>query len=659
MHFTHVDKPLTINGLTLRNRIFRSAHATGLAFAGIGDDFIEYHAARARGGVALSFLEILSVHPSSPGMSPIYSTPGAGDGYRRLVDAIAPHGMALFQQLWHGGHNSVIYDGRATWSASDIPSPYWGGSPPIPMTQAMIDEVIGGFAAAARSLEQWGIQGAEVHAGHNYLVQQFLQSTTNRREDNYGGPLENRARFLIEILEAIRAAVSPKFVLGIRIGEGLSGGPSDAEELAAVVRMLEARGLIDFINATHAGYYALYQNTAGMDRTFGYQLVHNAPIRRAASVPVLVIGNFRTMEEADQVIRAGEADMVGMTRATIADPDLVSNSLAGKIEQVRPCIGCMQDCMGGLMTAHRLGCVVNPAVSFEARLSEDRIPAAASRRRVVVVGGGPAGMEAARIAALRGHQTILFEAESKLGGAVKLAARAPNHAAVADITIWLEAEIYRLGVDVRLNSYADADDIAAEKPDAVIVATGSTPRLDGVLASCPGEPIRGMDHRSVRSGNDVIGSLPPAAGTRVIVIDDIGHYEPIAVAEYLVAHGVEVTMVTRHISFAPYLENTFQNEAHLRRISKRGLFALRTRTRAIRISDDGVSVIPTYHAEGADDGETLAADLVVVVTANAPNRELHLALLDRGIGSQLAGDALSPRFMGAAIRDGRNIGMAI
>ena len=178
MQFTHVDKPLTIGGVTVRNRIFRSGHATGLGLAGLGEDFIAYHVARARGGVGLSVLEILSVHPSSPGFLPPYSTPGMADGYRRLVDAVAPHGMALFQQIWHGGHNAVLYDGRATWSASDVPSAYWGGSPPIPMTKAMIDEIVGNFAEAARNLSQWGIQGAEVHAAHNYLVQQFLQRST-------------------------------------------------------------------------------------------------------------------------------------------------------------------------------------------------------------------------------------------------------------------------------------------------------------------------------------------------------------------------------------------------------------------------------------------------------------------------------------------------
>ncbi|SCW53588.1 2,4-dienoyl-CoA reductase [Sphingobium faniae] len=656
--FTHVDKLLTIRNLTLRNRIFRSAHATGLAFHGVFDDFIAYHEARARGGVALSFLEIMSVHPSSPGFLPSFKLPAVEDGYRRLVDAAGGQGMALFQQLWHGGHNSINYEGLPTWSASDVPSPSWGGAPPIPMTKGMIDDVIGGFADAARTIESWGIQGAEVHAGHNYLVQQFLQPATNRREDEYGGSLENRARFLIEVLQAVRSAVSPDFVLGVRMGESETG-TSDAEELAQVVRMIDDRGLIDFLDATHAGYYALGKCIAGPHDAFGYQLEHNAPLRKAASVPVFVIGRFRTMEEADQTIRSGEADMVGMTRATIADPDLVNKSLAGKIDQVRPCIACAQDCIGGLMTKQRIGCVVNPAVGEERTLSETLLPAISSRKRVVIVGGGPSGMEAARIAAARGHEAILFEAEPDLGGAVKMAARSPTREGIGDISVWLQDEIFRSGVDVRLSSYVDASEIAALEPDHVIVATGSWPRLDGVLATFPAAPIKGMDDPRVTSSYEVMAGPPPAPGRRVVVIDDVGHFEAVGVAEFLLAHGAEVTFVTRHISFAPYIEMTYQNDHHLRRLARYGRFDLRLRTRALEVGGPGVSVIPTYQEAGGNEGDMLPADMVVVITANAPSRQLYDELREKGISAELAGDALSPRYLGMAIREGRKAAWAI
>jgi 2,4-dienoyl-CoA reductase-like NADH-dependent reductase (Old Yellow Enzyme family)/thioredoxin reductase len=652
MSLTHVHTALQIKSLRLRNRVFRSAHATGLGVMGLSNDFVEYHAARARGGVALSFLEILSVHPSSPGFLPTYDSPGLADGYARLVERIRPLGMALFQQLWHGGHNAIRYDGGVTWSASNIPSPYWSGSPPLPMTKTMIDEVVKGFAESARFVEKCGIQGAEVHAGHNYLVQQFLEPATNKREDDYGGTLENRARFLIEILTAIRAAVNADFVLGIRIGDSLIGGSADAQNLGKVVRMLEQRELIDFINVTHAGYYALHECMAGMDQPVGHQLPRNSAIRRGASVPVMVIGRFRTLEEADQVIRAGDADMVGMTRATIADPDLVVKSLAGRAQEVRPCIGCSQDCIGGVMTTHRIGCVVNAAVSQEATLSENLIISSTDPRRVVIVGGGPAGMEAARVAALRGHHAILFEAEPKLGGAIKYAARAPARTGIADITTWLEAEVFRLGVDVRLSSYVDAQDLLALNADAYIVATGSSPRVDGVLASNPDAPILGMNKMHVKSSYDVLGSPPPSRGTRAVVVDDIGHYEPIAVAEFLMAAGVHLTMITRNNCFAKYLENTFLNEGHLIRLNKTGLFSLLTRTRVLEVTDQGVRATLTYSHPEKDESFVVLAETIVVVTANAPNSDLWVELQQKGVEAIPVGDALSPRYLGAAIRDG-------
>ena len=659
MPFTHVDTPIVIGGATIRNRVFRSGHGTGLALGGITDDFVEYHTARARGGVGLSILEILSVHDTSPGFMPAYATPGMDDGYRRLVDRNAPLGMALFQQLWHGGANVVTYGGAPTYSASDVPSPFWIGAPPVPMTKLMIGDIVGCFADAAARLEAWGIQGAEVHAGHNYLVQQFLQPSTNRRTDEYGGSLENRMRLLVEILSAVRAAVSPAFALGVRVGTSRDGGVDDAEELADVVRALETRHLIDFVDVTFGGYYYLHDNIAGMDQPTGHQLAGNAPIRAASSVPVLAIGRFRTLEEADQAIRVGEADMIGLTRATIADPYLVAKSLAGRIEEVRPCIACLQDCLGGLMTTHRLGCTVNPAVGHEARLAEDVIGTSLSPRRVAVIGGGPAGLEAARIAALRGHKVILFEAESRLGGAIKYAARAPSREGIADITTWLEAEVFRLGVDVRLSSFVDADDVIAESPDVVIVAAGATPRLDGVSAQAPGAPIVGIDHSTVTSSYNLFNGEPLVGLRHAVVIDDTGHYEPIACAEHLLAHGLKVTMVTRFPSFGAMLENTFQNPAHLRRLTRAGHFRHIVRSRAVRIDADGVTIVPIFVDPGANDASVLPADKVVVITANAANGDVFWELERRHVPVTRVGDALSPRYLGVAISEGRAAALAI
>ncbi len=658
MHLTHVDKPIDLRGLTVRNRIVRAAHATGMAKTGVDDKLIAYHEARARGGVGLTIVELLPVHESTTGYMPIYTAPVMADGLRRLVDAVRPHGMRIFQQLWHGGHQAPPSNGAPPWSASDVAAP-GNGITPIPMTRGMIDDVVAGFANAARHCEEWGFEGVDIHCAHGYLIHQFLSPNTNRREDAYGGTLENRCRFMLEVLRAVRAAVSPSFVVGIRVAPDVIAGGVSSEDAAEAAWLAEAEGLIDYVNISLGSGYASYAIVGGMDQPMGYELPTSLPIVRKVSVPSIVIGRFRTLEEADQVIRAGEADMVGMVRATLADPDLVTKTLSGGIERVRPCIGCNQGCLGGLYNpAGHMGCVVNPAAGFERSLSEDRLTPAKQSRDVLVVGGGPAGMEAARIAALRGHSVRLIEAQPHLGGALRLAARAPARHGIGDIASWLESELGYAGVKVDCNTYLDADDVAAMSPDAVVVATGSLPRMDGVQLSNPGEPIKGMTLAKVVSSHDVLGNPGRHWEGAAVVVDDVGHYEGIATAEYLLEQGASVTYVTRHISFAPLMETSFTNTPALRRLG-RGGFRLMTRTHVLEVSEQGVLTVPTY-ADSDNNGACLIpADTVVVVSANKPNRSLYDDLVDRGVDTRVIGDANAPRFLGAAIREGRLAGMEV
>ena len=266
----------------------------------------------------------------------------------------------------------------------------------------------------------------------------------------------------------------------------------------------------------------------------------------------MTAGRFQTLEEADQLIRSDVADMVAIVRAMIADPQLMTKTLAGKAEDVRPCIGCNQGCVGGIMgPLHQMGCTVNPVVGFERTLSEDLIQKTATPKKVVIVGGGPAGMEAARMAATVGHKVVLFEAQSSLGGAVNIAKRAPNLHPIGDIALWLEREIYRLGVDVRLATYAEKSEIDAEKPDAVIIATGSTPRMDGWQANVPDMRARGMVQPHVHSSHTIFDVPTGKLGKTAVIYDDVGHFEALAVAEYLVKQGVAVTFITKHPQIAP------------------------------------------------------------------------------------------------------------
>jgi len=657
MALTHILTPIRINSCEIRNRVARAAHGTNLGGGSISDALIEYHAARGRGGVGLSIVEILGIHWSTPSTINIFA-PGIEGGYRKLVEQVRPTGMRLFQQLWHAGHNSAPLDGSPPWSSSDRPG-FLVGIPAIPMTRTMIDEIVGAYADAACRCEQWGMDGVEVHAAHGYLPAQFLSPAINNREDEYGGPFENRVRFLLEVMRAVRGAVSGGYPVGIRIApDDLAGGLGVAENLQ-VARYLEERKLIDYLNISFGNYQTFSKMIGGMHEPVGYELPTSTQISTAVELPSIVTGRFRTLEEADQVIRAGEASMVSFVRALIADPDLVAKTIAGHPTQVRPCIACNQGCLQPeLEPPYRMGCTVNPAVGFEATLEDDRLIRAAVPGRILVVGGGPAGMEAARVAALRGHMVTLAEATAKLGGAVLAAARAPTRQSIADLTTWLEQEIYRLGVQVQLSTYIEAHDIPPASWDTVIVATGSTPRLDGVQNSNPGEPIVGIDCDHVISSNDLLLGLHQNVGRHAVVIDDAGHYEGIAVAEYLVARGTSVHFVTRHVSIGPRIENAQMVEPALQRLAT-GAFVGHLRSRALFIGPPGVVICPTYLPRTTDRVETLPADTVVFVSLNRANRELFTELHHRGQQVRVVGDANSARNLPAAMREARLAGATV
>lgn len=657
MTLTHVLTPITIGNVTIKNRVFQSAHGLAYGFD-INERRIEYHAARARGGVGLGVIEGSAVHSSSPlahGSLHIWSGHENGDGYKRLIDACRPHGMTLFQQPHHAGSGLAPFDGSPPWSSSDVAG-VLTGIVPIPMTKAMIDAVVGGFVEAATKCESYGLEGVEIHAGHGYLLGQFLSSAINKREDDYGGPYENRARIVFEIAEGIRAAASRTFVVGIRVGDDLNKGGFRTDDFLRLCQDLEARGLIDYVSITLGSQHNVAAIVPGMYAPMGCELPYSERISRHINVPALVVGRFRTLEEADQVIRDGAADMVGMTRAQIADPQIVRKTMEGRALEVRPCIGCNQGCIGKVAIGGPMGCAVNPGVGFEATLGDDRIGSAETKRVVAVVGGGPSGMEAARVAALRGHKVLLFEARSSLGGNLRLASMAPTRQTMADIIAWLEQEVYRLGVDVRLNTYVDADDLRREHPDMVIVATGSSPRMDGIQLTAPGEPIIGFDQPHVLSSLDLFENRQLPLGKSAVVIDDVGHYEAIAVAEYLLRKGMNVTFVTTQVSFAPKSDAAMMAVPALRRLTPKGLKVM-VRTRAAEITKDSVITVPAYLDASSNVREEVAADCVVFVSHNRPENDIAHELQAMGMNVRIVGDALSPRFLPTAIREGRLAGI--
>ena len=659
MSLTNVLSPISLGPVRIKNRIFRSAHSTAYGST-MGARRIAYHEARARGGVGLTVIEALSVHPSSPLAMPMlnfWSGEENGDGYRRLVDACKPHGMALFQQLYHVGANVAPPDGSPPWSPSDMPG-VLTGVVPIRMTKAMIDSVVEGFIDAAVRCAGYGLDGVEIHTAHGYLLGEFLSPNTNKRDDDYGGSFENRTRIVHEIATGIRAAVPNGIAIGLRAGDDLTKGGFRAPDYLRLTRDLQAAGLIDYVSLSVGNYTSIDKMFGGMNQPTGYELPYSEQVSRHVDLPALVIGRFRTLEEADQVIRDGAADMVGMTRAHIADPDIVRKTMEGRALEVRPCIGCNQACVARIAVGAPLGCAVNPAAGFEEELGEDRLIRAETPRTVVVVGGGPAGLEAARVAALRGHKVVLFEARNALGGSLRFAAQAPTRQTIGDILAWLEQEVYRLGVDVRLNSYAETGDVEAESPDVVIVATGSTPRMDGIQLVAPGEPIRGTEQPHVHSSLDILEGAPLGAGRNAVVLDDVGHYEAVAVAEHLLSRGLDVTYVSTKPSFAPDSEWSMMSEPALKRMTPKGL-RVHVRTRLTEITRNSVIAVPTYLDSESNMREEIPADLVVLVSHNRPAYDVAEGLAGSAFPVEVIGDALSPRYLQTAIREGHLAGARI
>lgn len=654
MALLHVLKPLQIGGMLVPNRVVRAAHGTEIGHGTINDDLIAYHVESAKGGVGLSFVEHLSVDPDmSPGhLSP--KDPNLVRGYKKLVAAVQPYGMKLVQQLYHAGANKRPKDGSPPRSASDVPS-LPEGNVPVAMTLAEIKKCVQDYADCAALCEEGGLDGVELHAAHSYLPIQFLSKLTNRRSDAYGGSLENRMRFTIEVMRALRQRVSKSFVVGVRIGPEMTLGGVDVEDCIALLKALESESLIDFADISMGSRYARHKILGGMHEPVGYELDTSVKITAAASVPTIVSGRIRTLEEADQVIGRGEASLVGMTRAHIADPAIVRKTIEGREDEIRACIACNHGCVGQQSEIGRLGCTINPVAGYERTLSEDLIVQVEQPKQVLVIGGGPAGMEAARLARLRGHKVILAEAAPELGGMLNIARHAPRRSPIGDIADWLSREIYRLGVDVRLSTYLDENDVRELAPDAVIVATGSLSRADGYQGQVPGEKIPGYDQPHVVTAEDVIlGHRLPKNGA-AIVFDDVGHYEAVALAEYLIEKAVAVTFVTSQRSFAPRLETSFSTEPALERLSK-GKFRIVPRGRLLSIGTDSARIAPLYAPDQAED---VAAGLVVMVTHNRPNRDVLEALTGYEGQVLAAGDVQAPNFLLSAIAQGHHAGRAV
>lgn len=654
--YPHVSEPIRVGSVTFRNRITRTAHGTGFAIDGQPNErLIRYHEARARGGVGSLFLETCGVHPSSPG--PLWAFED------RIVESMASLAARMraldthvFAQLWHGGAQAPSPTGGPSYAASALPDTI-AGRVVLEMPKVMIDEVVAGFAAAAVRMQQAGLTGVEVHAAHTYLISSFLSPLTNRRTDEYGGDLEGRTRLCREVLSAIREACGPAFVVGARLAgsDGVEGGIEPAES-AAIRARLEHDGLIDFADISMGGYFNFAKMIGAMHEPSGYELATSAPVARGARVPTIVTGRITTLAQAEHVIADGVADIVSMVRALLADPALVNKSLAGREADVRPCIGCNEGCVGRRFApgsaAGQTGCTVNPEAGFEYR--GEGVEPAATARSIMVVGAGPAGLEAAHTAARRGHRVSLYEAADQPGGLARYARMAPHREDFGLICDWLWDQVRGAGVTTHLGSRVDAALVRSQAPDAVIVATGSLPRRDGVQRMRPALRIGELSPAHVATPLEVLGA-GVATPKRAVVFDDLGNYQAVGSAERLLEQGAEVVFATSFSEFCPDLFRSFQRDATLERLRAHPGFSLRTRA-TIEGLGNGTVVIGDL-----DDGapETIGAELLVLVTGFDPQPGLAREVEALGIEAHLAGDAIAPLLMPHAIASGREAGASV
>ena len=648
--YDNLFEPVQVGNIIIKNRIVRSPHGTGLG----GEDLIAYHEARAKGGVGMSTIQATGVHRGAPSGIPLFSD-DCLPILTKISDRIRPHDMKLFIQLYHPGASvSPLAGLPENWSASAMPNPM-SGIIPMEMTKSQIDDVVESFAKAAIRVRDSGLDGVDIHASSGYLIHEFLSPALNKRTDEYGGSLENRMRFMFEVIAAVRDAVGDDIAIGVRLpNEDYVPGGLIAEDNAVIAKAVDP--LADYISLHMGAYWRFHKLIAPADEPLGVEMAANKVITPGLTKPTMVVGRIMTLDHASSIVDSGEGDMVSMVRALIADPELVNKARNRQEHRIRPCIGSNMGCVGQLMSSGRISCVVNASAAKEQVLTFEPDDKVSQSKRILVVGGGPAGLEFARTAALRGHTVELHEAMKTLGGQVVMAASAPSRGDLGAIVQWLAEEIETLGVDVHVNSYVDEEMIAEIAPDEVVLATGTTPRSDGIQQSTPGSSIEGYDLPHVYSSWDVLGfgEITHLEGPAVIY-DDTGSFEAISVADVLMQQGLKVTMVSRNNSVGDKLPYPPVTAGAARERLYSGDFDFIGDHYVRRITESVVEIGVLF----TERKRTIEAKTVVFVGFNEPNRDLWQSLQGNGPSVHMIGDVRGRNSIMSAIHAGAALGRNI
>jgi 2,4-dienoyl-CoA reductase-like NADH-dependent reductase (Old Yellow Enzyme family) len=660
--------PFRILDVELRNRFVMLPHFTSLEQWGgePSEDHVAYYGERARGGVGLIITGSQAIHPTGQ-MSPRFGR--AWDSttipaYSRIADGVHRYETKIFGQLTHGGHTTLFKHPMVLWAPSQMPEPYSRYNT-LEMGRSEIEAVIEGFAISARNLRDAGFDGIEIKVAHDGLLRSFVSPFFNRRTDHYGGSFENRMRLPLEVLAAMRREVGPDVPLGVRmcLHEYTSFG-YDLDYGLQAAKALADGGNVDYFDCDAGSFSSFWMEIppAAIPQLAFNDL--NTALKQVVSQPVIAFGRIKDPVAAEQILRDGQADLIGMARQLITDPETPNKVREGRLDDIRHCIACNDACVYQVMQENPIRCVHNPAAGREREVGP--LVAAETPLRVVVAGGGPAGLTAAETLARRGHAVTLLERQPELGGLINLAARQPLHGEIADATSYLITQVRKLGVDIRLGVEATPDEIALFQPDAVVVATGSRPYLparstpdgvnkpiatEGLLASMGGL-VPGLDQENVISVDDVLGGQTDI-GQRVLVLDRNGHWESCGTAEYLLERGHRVNFITP-LPFAGVDLEPSNAALFSQRVRSRGM-QITPNTDIKAISGNQVTLVDVH---SGDEQVVDDVDTVVLVIGRRSNDRLFWALEGR-LPVYRIGDSAAPRFLQHATVDGDTIGRQI
>ncbi|MFV3129737.1 FAD-dependent oxidoreductase [Niveispirillum sp. KHB5.9] len=630
--YDHLFRPLTVGDMKLRNRVMLPPHASAVGnlwgTEAEAERNIAYWASRANAGAGwidgiTGFIE----NPLPPGFEPtgvgamkhgVFRLPHYLERAGAYAAAVHAEGAAATTQM-------VIQGGMPHAPGTGLSGPLINQVPHA-LDRDEIRWFVKEYRFSASQAQKAGLDGVELHANHDDLMEWFLSPLTNRREDAYGGSFDRRMRFITEILTEIRDVTGPGFTIGIRMNmsEGEPGG-YDLEGGAAIAGWLADRKLVDYVHLVMGSPWGDPSYIQPHHYPDGGWAAQTAAYRRALSIPIVYTGRITAPDVAERALAAGHADVLGMARAHFADGELLAKAKAGRTADIRPCIGCNECISRRYVENLPFACAVNPDAGREV---EGRLPRVAEPRRLLVVGGGPAGLELAMRAAERGHRVSLWEAADRLGGQVRLAAKLPTQEGFLDWIEYLERRLAQLDVDVRLNHHADTDNVLAAGMDMVAVATGAGARWPD---------IEGLDQPFVHDVRAVLaGGVELGRRVHVIVQDD--HSTPLALADLLAGRGHDVTLLYQTPGPAP-LVGRYTLGAFLARLSRGGV-RFRHQAQALAIEPGCIRLrnVFSFQEEAAED-----VDSVVLACGSVAEAGLYADLKGRQRGLHLLGDAFAPR----------------